>query len=567
MADIAKAIVFTSSKHAVDSLENTQAVVGPSRDFSNAAHILSYYKTLGFQATHFAQACEITQRMFEPQPPSKNYIFKEGEFVESCLETSSPEEAEGKNISQAHSGTLSSSEIHIYPTIFLGMTANLLGTGCREALQFLLQEGVKPRAKNGKAVECSEDIDPNNAIDFKSLRRIPYKELITNLRNDRGEEDLEGLKERISEADQKAAGSCRMDSSFYSSSAAEQPLNYSFLSAIVVSGGGMEHDLRRACEAYRITEYVSEEISNKRSRPKEGARCRTAMSSSGKFGNIIYGVPSSDPGAKDVEKDYSEIRRVSLFDVLMRKFIAALLARQERLQKETNTISSNPNTLCAITPSEIWALAGIWLEDLMEDALLEVAKRTISTTNPENKADSELCHAIRKEAIHRARSTTLYWAALQEVPIFSPSLADGDIIDYIITNKNDTLNHNPNVFSTLLKLDLVRDLSLINRMAMFSKCTGMIICGGGVIKHHIANANLMRNGADYAVYMSNSHEFDGSDAGARPDEAVSWGKIRIDGRSVKVFGEITTIFPLLVALVFLPLVRQAKERELSNKRT
>ena len=31
-----------------------------------------------------------------------------------------------------------------------------------------------------------------------------------------------------------------------------------------------------------------------------------------------------------------------------------------------------------------------------------------------------------------------------------------------------------------------------------------------------------------------TEEFDGSDSGARPDEAVSWGKIRMDARPVKV---------------------------------
>ncbi len=29
-------------------------------------------------------------------------------------------------------------------------------------------------------------------------------------------------------------------------------------------------------------------------------------------------------------------------------------------------------------------------------------------------------------------------------------------------------------------------------------------------------------------------EFDGSDSGARPDEAISWGKIKIDAKPVKV---------------------------------
>jgi deoxyhypusine synthase len=62
----------------------------------------------------------------------------------------------------------------------------------------------------------------------------------------------------------------------------------------------------------------------------------------------------------------------------------------------------------------------------------------------------------------------------------------------------------------------------------------MIILGGGVVKHHIANACLMRNGAESAVYINTAQEFDGSDAGARPDEAVSWGKIKVDAPSVKV---------------------------------
>lgn len=43
-----------------------------------------------------------------------------------------------------------------------------------------------------------------------------------------------------------------------------------------------------------------------------------------------------------------------------------------------------------------------------------------------------------------------------------------------------------------------------------------------------------RNGADYSVYINTAQEFDGSDSGARPDEAVSWGKIRVDAQPVKV---------------------------------
>lgn len=45
-------------------------------------------------------------------------------------------------------------------------------------------------------------------------------------------------------------------------------------------------------------------------------------------------------------------------------------------------------------------------------------------------------------------------------------------------------------------------------------------------------------------------EFDGSDSGASPDEAVSWGKIKIDAKPVKVCADATLVFPLIVSQTF-----------------
>jgi deoxyhypusine synthase len=42
-----------------------------------------------------------------------------------------------------------------------------------------------------------------------------------------------------------------------------------------------------------------------------------------------------------------------------------------------------------------------------------------------------------------------------------------------------------------LIVDLVGDIRSINDSAVHAKKTGMIILGGGIIKHHICNANLM----------------------------------------------------------------------------
>ena len=99
-------------------------------------------------------------------------------------------------------------------------------------------------------------------------------------------------------------------------------------------------------------------------------------------------------------------------------------------------------------------------------------------------------------------------------------------------------------------VDIAGDIRRINDEAVRAKATGMIIVGGGLVKHHICNANLMRNGANFAVFVNTGQEFDGSDSGARPDEAVSWGKIRADAKPVKVYMDASVAFPLIVSQTF-----------------
>ena len=60
----------------------------------------------------------------------------------------------------------------------------------------------------------------------------------------------------------------------------------------------------------------------------------------------------------------------------------------------------------------------------------------------------------------------------------------------------------------------------------------------------------MRNGADFSVYINTGIEHEGSDSGAAPDEAVSWGKINGMIEPVKVFAEATLVFPVYVAETF-----------------
>ena len=82
-----------------------------------------------------------------------------------------------------------------------------------------------------------------------------------------------------------------------------------------------------------------------------------------------------------------------------------------------------------------------------------------------------------------------------------------------------------------------------------------------MVKHHILNANLMRNGADFGVFVNTGQEFDGSDAGARPDEAISWGKLRLDATPVKLYADATLVFPLIVAETFAKDFHAEKEQD------
>lgn len=178
---------------------------------------------------------------------------------------------------------------------------------------------------------------------------------------------------------------------------------------------------------------------------------------------------------------------------------------------------------------------------LFEDWLMPILDQMVVEQN-ENKilwSPSKIIQRLGEE-INNTESV-YYWAAKNQIPVFSPALTDGSIGDmmYFHSYKNPGL-----------VVDILSDLRKLNSMAVKAVNSGMLILGGGLIKHHICNANLMRNGADYAVFVNTGSEFDGSDSGARPDEAISWGKIKKDASPVKVYADASIVFPILVGETF-----------------
>ena len=144
------------------------------------------------------------------------------------------------------------------------------------------------------------------------------------------------------------------------------------------------------------------------------------------------------------------------------------------------------------------------------------------------------------EKIHNEESIC-YWAWKNKIPIFCPAILDGSFGDMVYFFKYK----HPD-----FKIDIAEEIKMLNESTTGLNRSGAIILGAGIVKHSILNAHLYRGGADYAVYINNAQEFDGSDAGASPDEAISWGKLKSDSENVKVFGDATILFPLLVAQTF-----------------
>ncbi len=176
-----------------------------------------------------------------------------------------------------------------------------------------------------------------------------------------------------------------------------------------------------------------------------------------------------------------------------------------------------------------------WIMPILEEIYQE-QKKTGKITTP-----SELIWKLGEKIDNK--ESIYYWAWKNKIPVYCPAIMDGSLGDMIYFFKYKQGRDD-------FMLDSVEDGKRLNDSTMGLEKSGVIILGSGVIKHSILNAHLYRNGADYAVYINTAQEFDGSDAGATPDEAVSWGKLRGNVESVKVFGDATILFPILVAESF-----------------
>ncbi len=126
-------------------------------------------------------------------------------------------------------------------------------------------------------------------------------------------------------------------------------------------------------------------------------------------------------------------------------------------------------------------------------------------------------------------------ASSNGIPIYVPGFLDGAFGTALFTftqfNK--------------ISIDVFRDESELADIAFRSKCMGALIIGGGISKHHTLWWAQFHGGLDYAVYVTTAVEWDGSLSGARPKEAITWGKVKEGARCVVVYGDATILIPII----------------------
>jgi len=203
-------------------------------------------------------------------------------------------------------------------------------------------------------------------------------------------------------------------------------------------------------------------------------------------------------------------------------YIGSFVINDAKLHKEGVNRLGN-----VLVPNESY---GIIIEEKMQALLQSLWKEGIKEVST-----SRLCQEIGKRICNE--SSILYWAAKNNIPVFVPGITDGAIgyQIWLFSQEHD------------FKLNLLKDSAALSEIVFTAKKTGALIIGGGISKHHTLWWNQFRGGLDYAVYISTADEWDGSLSGARPREAVSWGKISEKAKHVMIEGDASMILPIMVS--------------------
>lgn len=179
-----------------------------------------------------------------------------------------------------------------------------------------------------------------------------------------------------------------------------------------------------------------------------------------------------------------------------------------------------------LVPNESY---GMIIEQKMQGLLQSLWKEEVREVS-----SSQMCREIGRRICNE--SSILYWAAKNSIPVYVPGITDGAVgyQTWLFSQDHD------------FKLNLLKDSGELSEIVFNAERSGALLIGGGISKHHTLWWNQFKDGLDYAVYISTADEWDGSLSGARPREAVSWGKISEKAKRMMIEGDASLILPLMV---------------------
>ena len=120
-----------------------------------------------------------------------------------------------------------------------------------------------------------------------------------------------------------------------------------------------------------------------------------------------------------------------------------------------------------LVPNDNYCKFEDWLTPILDRLVDENTNNCILTP-------SKLIERLGREINNE--ESIYYWCAKNEIPVFCPAITDGSLGDMLYFHSY----RKPG-----LKIDILEDLKRINSLAVHAKITGMLILGGGIIKHHI----------------------------------------------------------------------------------
>ena len=167
-----------------------------------------------------------------------------------------------------------------------------------------------------------------------------------------------------------------------------------------------------------------------------------------------------------------------------------------------------------------------WLSNLL-DNLPEERKQQI--------AIADLLYEIGKRLPDQ--DSILATAARKDVPVICPAFLDSIAGFHLWLYGQDGR----------VRIDPLLDVSRLVDKVYEAKKAGAIILGGGVPKHFTLFANTFREGVDLAVQITMDRPEPGGLSGATLEEAISWSKVKPEGRAVTVICDATIAFPLIAA--------------------